>query len=254
MNIPIGIDRRIRVEWLQCAADSLIRGHAESEIRDELRAELEGYLSIGKSTVGRGSGEKTITNLIKIWVRVPKELQPLRDAGLEIIAASPKPNHLAVHWGMIMAVYPFWGEIAMHAGRLLRLQGAVSAEQTQRRLRETYGERTTVKDATRRVLRSMHDWAVLQETGTRGIYGAGKMLAVDNPRFVAWLAEAYLHARGKNAVPVNEMIDSPSLFPFQITPVHAEGIVAQSSRLDFIRHGLDANLIMLRHHGKVHKT
>ena len=96
------------------------------------------------------------------------------------------------------------------------------------------------------MLRSYLDWGVLQETGAKGIYSAGTTLAVEDSRLIAWLAEASLHARANGSAPLKDLIDSPSLFPFRIKPVHAESLVAASSRLDLLRHGLDDDLVMLR--------
>jgi hypothetical protein len=147
---------------------------------------------------------------------------------------------------MVMAVYPFWSGVATQTGRLLRLQGFAAAAHVQRRIREQYGERETVSRAARRVLRSYLDWGVLQETGAKGVYSAGTIFAVDDSRLIAWLAEASLHARANGSAPLKDLIDSPSLFPFRIKPVHAESLVAASSRLDLLRHGLDDDLVMLR--------
>jgi hypothetical protein len=96
------------------------------------------------------------------------------------------------------------------------------------------------------VLRSYLDWGVLQETGVKGIYSAGATLAIDDFRLIAWLAEASLHTRANGSAPLKDLIDSPSFFPFRIKPVHAESLVAASSRLDLLRHGLDDDLVMLR--------
>jgi hypothetical protein len=147
---------------------------------------------------------------------------------------------------MVMAVYPFWSDVAVQVGRLLRLQGSAAAAHVQRRVREQYGERETVSRAARRVLRSYLDWGVLQETGTKGIYTVGTALAVDDSRLIAWLAEASLHARANGSTPLKDLIDGPSFFPFRIKPVHAESLVAASSRLDILRHGVDDDLVMLK--------
>ena len=87
---------------------------------------------------------------------------------------------------------------------------------------------------------------MLQETGAKGVYSAGATLAVDDSRLIAWLAEAALHARANGSAPLQDLIGNPSLFPFRIEPVHAENLVAASSRLDLLRHGLDDDLVMLR--------
>ena len=138
----IGFNRRVDLKWLGYTVRLFTGGHDESKIHEELSAYLSSKLSIG-SSAKRGSREKTITLLLKTWVRVRPEIEPLRDDGLELLESLPKSQHLAVHWGMTMAAYPFWGEVAAVTGRLLRLQGTAAAVQIQRRVREIYGEKET---------------------------------------------------------------------------------------------------------------
>ena len=147
---------------------------------------------------------------------------------------------------MVMAVYPFWSGVATQVGRLLRLQGSAAAAHVQRRVREQYGERETV--SRRLAVCCVRIWtgACFRRPATKGIYTAGTTLAVDDSRLIAWLAEASLHARANGSAPLKDLIDSPSFFPFRIKPIHAESLVAASSRLDILRHGLDNYLIILR--------
>lgn len=202
-------------------------------------------MSIGGETQ-RGNREKIITILLKVWLNVPPELNALRVDGLELLKRLPRTDRIAVHWGMAMAVYPFWGAVAAHVGRLLRLQGTAAAAQVQRRLREHYGERDTVSRAARRVLRSFVDWGVLKETAEKGVYGQGVSRAIDHPQLIAWLVEAFLHAHPNGSVALRTVLDSTSLFPFRLSPMSADHLVAVSGRLDVLRHGLDQDLIMLR--------
>ncbi|MDP2799080.1 MAG: hypothetical protein Q8O60_04245, partial [Deltaproteobacteria bacterium] len=130
--------------------------------------------------------------------------------------------------------------------RLLKLQGSAAAAHVQRRVREQYGERETVSRRTRYVLRSYLDWGVLQEAGAKGVYSAVPSLAVDDTRLIAWLVEAFLQSRANGSFPLKDLLDSPSLFPFRLKPMHPESLVASSSRLDILRHGLDDDLVMLR--------
>src|SRR5690606_29559111 len=130
-------------------------------------------------------------------------------------------DHLLIHWGMVGAVYPFWMMVATHVGRLLRLQGSAAASQIQRRIREQYGERATVSVATRRVLRSFVDWGVLRDTESDGIYSAGIITPVQDLRLTVWLTEALLRASANDSVPLWDLVNSPSLFPFRIETVSA---------------------------------
>jgi hypothetical protein len=88
---------------------------------------------------------------------------------------------------------------------------------------------------------------VLKETGIRGIYKACAPAPVDDSPLIAWLVETALHARSNGSAPLKELLDSPCLFPFRLKTVQAEALVAASSSLDILHHGLDADLVMLRH-------
>ncbi len=246
----IGFSQRVRLEWLEQTANLILAGNDKAAVNEALQELLKDKVSVGGQAKGCNRN-KIISILRKIWVTTPEEILPLRNDALAFLStqsSSLSPHHLslAVHWGMVMAVYPFWSGVATQTGRLLRLQGSAAAAHVQRRVREQYGERETVSRAARRVLRSYLDWGVLQETGAKGIYSAGTTLAVEDSRLIAWLAEASLHARANGSAPLKDLIDSPSLFPFRIKPVHAESLVAASSRLDLLRHGLDNDLVMLR--------
>lgn len=241
----IGIDRLVRLEWLEKTASLFIAGNDAAEVGGMLKDDLKQCFKTKEGTV-RGSIDKTITVLLKVWIRVPPELRPLRDSGLELLKDLPRPDRLALHWGMIMAVYPFWAAVAEQAGRLLKLQGSVAAAHVQRRLRERYGERETVSRRVRYVLRSNVDWGVLSESERKGVYEAGKLHNIDEPRLITWLTEASLHATVNQSCSFRELIANPSLFPFRIKPLQADSVVASCPRMELLRHGLDDELVMLR--------
>jgi len=241
----IGFSQRVRLEWLEQTANLVLAGNDKTAVNDALQELLKDKVSVG-GQAERGNREKIITILLKAWLAVPSKLESLRVEGLELLKRLPRRDHLAIHWGMVMAVYPFWSSVAVQVGRLLRLQGSAAAAHVQRRVREQYGERDTVSRAARRVLRSYLDWGVLQESGTKGIYTVGTTLAVDDSRLIAWLAEASLHARANGSAPLKDLIDSPSFFPFRIKSIQADNLLKASPNLDVIRHGLDEDLVILK--------
>lgn len=247
----IGFSQRIRLEWLERTANLALAGNDMVSIYVALQDLLQDKLSVG-GNAKRGNREKAITILMKIWVRAPRHLHSLQRDGLKLLSSLPREDHIAVHWGMTMAVYPFWGAVAAHVGRLLRLQGYATHAEVKRRIQEQYGERPTVKDATRRVLRSMVDWQILQdarEPSARhvdGVYTQGISRTFDHAPLIAWLAEAFLHVCPNGCGSLSAILDSSSLFPFRLSPMSADQLVAISGRLDVLRHGLDQDLIMLR--------
>ncbi len=244
-HLQIGLDRVVRLKWLEQTSSLVLAGNDSATIRSILEEDLKDSFLSGNPRV-RGSLDKTVTILLRVWLNVPSELDFLRLHGLELLKHLPRTTHMAVHWGMVAAVYPFWANVAIQVGRLLMLQGSAAAVHVQRRVREQYGERETVSRRARYVLRSYVDWGVLGETGEKGIYIAGRSLVVDDPRLSAWLVEASLHARSNGAAPLKDVIGSPSLFPFRLKPIRAETLLAASANLDILRHSLDDDLVMLR--------
>lgn len=241
----IGLDRMVRIRWLKQTASLALAGNTAQEIKTILQSDMSGSFRSARTDV-RGSLDKTITILLKTWLTVPSEIEHLRTTGLALLRRLPESQRLAVHWGMVMAAYPFWSGVALQVGRLLRLQGTAAAAQVQRRVREQYGERETVSRRTRYVLRSYLDWGVLKEEKKKGIYSAGESYSVDDSYVIAFLIEAFLHSRDNRSGSLKEIVDSPSLFPFSIGLTHAERLLSASPRIEVIRHGLDNDLVKLK--------
>ena len=240
----VGISQRIRLEWLEAIANLTLAGQDREAVQGALNELLADKLSVNSRAV-RGSRHKTITILTKIWHNVPTELKALRDDGLERLPELDCAHRQAVHWGMTIAAYPFWGVVATQAGRLLRLQGTVSAAQVQRRMREQHGERQTVSRAAARVMRSFVDWGVLDDTKAKGVYVAGEQREVTDVQVAAWLAEALLRSSVRGGKP-SAVLRHPSLFPFRLPHVGASRLASQSRGLEALRHGLVGEALMLR--------
>ena len=243
-NGEVGFVQRVQLDWLDRTASLYAAGHTKDEIEEILQALLRDRLSIGSNSRS-GNRALTILILLKVWVVVPHGLESLRDEGLELLKQLPSKEHLVVHWGMVMAVYPFFQALAESVGRLLRLQGTVAASQVQRRMREQFGERSTVERATRRTLRCLIDWGVLKETEEKGIYQATSSMPIIDTKLAAWLIEASLIASGSASGTLRAITQTPALFPFTTESINIRELETHS-RLELLRQGLDEDVIMLR--------
>ncbi len=244
-NSRVGIDRIIRPEWLERAANLRLAGMDPSQARASLRGELEAVLGPHRPGVC-GTLQKTVSILSRVWLRPPGHLVALQERGLRLLAGVPSSLHLPFHWGMTMAVYPFWLSVAEHVGRSLNLRDVAVSSQVQRRMRERYGERETVARATRRILRSFVKWVVLRDTDRRGFYSRGRSVLVDDARLAAWLLECLLWARGSTSATLSGLLADPSLFPFSVEHFPVGQIVAHSEGLDVAGEGLEGGVIALR--------
>lgn len=241
----IGFSQRVRLEWLDRTANLILAGNDKGAINGVLQEFLKDKVSIG-GQAERGNREKIITILMKTWLTVPSELEVLRDEGLSLLKRLSRSDHLAIHWGMVTAVYPFWSEVAQQVGRLLRLQGTATAAHVQRRVREQCGERETVSRATRRILTSFRDWGVLSEGKSKGIYVKANTLNITHPALIPWLFQASLCSRRVSTADLNDLLENPALFPFHIDKAVASKALGASHGVEIIQHGLNERMVVLR--------
>lgn len=240
----IGYNRTVKLRWLDETLDLFVAGMPDADIYEALSERLKDELSVG-STAQRGSREKTITLLMKTWVRVPPPVQELRKAGIHLLQGVRRADRLPLHWGMTMAVYPFWRVVADVTGRLFRLQGTAAPMQVQRRVKELLGEREAVARSARYVLRAFADWGVIVDASKQGEYSPADPCQIADPELAAWLLEAAVVSTPEGVADFRSLVNSPCLFPFQISRLVPEQLAA-SSRLEVIRHGLEETFVRIR--------
>lgn len=237
--------QRIRYQWLVKVSNLLLAGMTSDQIKLEISDYLMKWLPKSGSKE-RSSRDKAATIIFRTWISPDNYLCDLRNDGLKLLEAVHADEKLAVHWGMIMATYPFWADVADSVGRLLRLQGSIETSQIKRRIKELYGDREVVSRATRNVISSFVDWGVLRETSLKGAYNPGKQCPIYDTRVIAWLVEASLHACVDGSAVLKELLDSPSIFPFRLAHISAENVASVSPRVNMLRQGFDDDLIILK--------
>jgi len=93
----VGVDRRIKLEWLEYTASLVLAGNSKKDVVAALHDRLKDTLAGGGSS-GRGCRQKTITALVRVWMNPPSNLSQFRDSGLELLGRIPASEHLTVHW------------------------------------------------------------------------------------------------------------------------------------------------------------
>ena len=209
----IGFDRKIRLSWLDATADWAAQGLSTGAIRTRLDRFLDGQVAGSGPHSARG---KTMTVLTHVWVLVPETLVQLRDDGLKFLDGLSGRNRLPLHWGMCLATYPFFRDVAETTGRLLALQGRVALSQIVRRTTESWGSRSTVARSTQRVVRSFVAWDVLGETRERGVFVPATKITVADRELGPWLLEASMANSNQGEYPLPELANAAFLFPFDL--------------------------------------
>lgn len=206
MSAPrIGFDRFISVEW----ATTALKVRAGTAQLDDLEAVLE---AAGLGTAAR---TKTRTVLNRLWLEPRLELKSYADRGAAIFKAHPDVPAAAMHWGMAVATYPFFGKVAELIGRLSALQGDCASAEIHRRMSETYGEREGTYRMTNMVMQSQANWGAVKrvEKGKRILRLPPAV--VENDELTIWLIEAAVRNAGRPlAIPSLQSL--PVLFPFNL--------------------------------------
>lgn len=238
----IGFDRKVQLAWLDATAYWAAQGLSVPEIRSRLEELLAAEVAGGSY---RGAREKTITVLLHIWVLVPDNLVPLRDDGLRLLRGLSGHDRMPLHWGMCMASYPLFRDVAATTGRLLAVQGTAVLSQITRRMAGVWGDRSTLIRAVQRILRSLVLWGALLETSDRGIFAPAPRRPVkDSARLSPWLLEASILNSGRRAHSLQSLLTSTALFPFALN-ANSQDILT-NPRLELHRQDLDEHLVLLK--------
>lgn len=235
MSRIIGFDRRLRLSWLDLTAGLCQEGLEFDAVAEKLDRQLADEIE------GDEARRKTITVLKRIWVTVPAPSEPFRDQALELAASVDPEERLCVHWGMALLAYPFFRDVAATVGQLGRLQGRMSLAQVERRMVESWGERTTLVRATQRLIRSFVDWGIMEDTNELGVYELAPVRRTENQNLALWLLDCAVVSNEADQMPLAELGQLTYLFPFDLPPFLSE--VRRSERFKISRQGLDLEMI-----------
>lgn len=207
----LGFDRPLELGWLDAVADRVALGGSTEEVRAFAYRLLDGVVSGTTFNSNRG---KTVTVLCHIWSSVPESCEALRDRAASALRSSSKEARLGIHWAMMVATYPFFGDLAEHTGRLVSLQGNANLGQLTRRMREGWGDRATLRAIVQRLVRSMATWGVLQPAQEKGVFQAtGRSLRMPSLHAELLLEALLVHRRG-GSIRVEQALRHPMFFPF----------------------------------------
>ncbi|MBL3593367.1 MAG: hypothetical protein JMJ93_07635 [Synergistaceae bacterium] len=242
----IGIKQTIRLEWLHKTANLILAGMDAQAIRRELHAYLAERKGSG-SECERGETSRTqvVNMLMKIWVSPDAGLSAFRNRALAFLEEQPSMA-LAVHWGMISAVYPFWFNVARQTGRLLALQDQVTQTQIINRMKEQYGDRQTVSRYARYAIRSFVAWGALKDSEAKGCYEKAAPVSIAEPNLAILMIESALLATPEAKSAMELFVNNPAFFPFQLPVMTGDFVSQRSDRIDVVRYGLDNELLKLK--------
>ncbi|MDR0561446.1 MAG: hypothetical protein LBG73_02010 [Spirochaetaceae bacterium] len=240
----IGIKQVIRLEWLQKAADSVIAGMSEKDIRSELEEYLKDKSGSG-AALNRAEYTKSIavSLLMNTWVSPRKDLIPLRDAALDRLKNNGDDAPVC-HWLMYAGAYPFWFNICGVFGSLFSLQNQIIKKQIMSRIYEVYGERSTIERCSRYAIRTLAAWGLVKDQGKSGTYEKYEPKTIESPALVSLILESALHVLPERKSSLTLLMSSPAFFPFRLPQIDGGALAQENPRL--VQEQLDQEYIGLR--------
>ena len=234
----IGFDRMIKAEWLDAIAGKMQTEKDVKKVREYLHDLLKNEHPAFEAR------RKTITVLMRIWYFVPQEQVYMRDRALQMIDKMDSQGRLLIHWGMILLAYPFFRDIVTITGDLFALQGEFSVSQVFRKMERSWGQRTTARRATQRVIRSLCEWGVINETIEQGVYVPSvkvENLATD---LELWFVEAVLRSGNAEFVAFEQLHNMSFAFPFSLSVSISD--LFESGKFEISRQGLNREIIAIK--------
>lgn len=237
MSAVIGLDRRIKKDWLDATLDRLDKGDSADSVRSYLHDLL------ADEHPGKSSRTKSIGIIMRIWVSVQKDRISLRDRAVKLLPVITSQERLWLHWGMAGLAYPFFRDTADIIGRLLGLQENFTPAQVQARLVKEWGDRTITKRASQQVINIMLDWGAIQNNSTAGHFVSSPQKQSGSAELQLWLLEAILLASESKEIEAQQLLALPVSFPFSVTVGLPE--IRTSEQFEVHREGLDTNMISI---------
>lgn len=236
----LGFDRQIKKEWLDVTMELLTEGKSTQHIREM----QERFMAL--DLPGKDSRRKTRLVISRMWLDNNTKLVPLRKRALEILKENPEIDTRVFHWGMSIATYPFFRDIATIIGKLIALQGNFKVSQVHDRISKIWGERSTLTRACSRVIQTMLMWKIIESTKESKTYATIKKprIAVVRKHVAQWLIHSLLLSRESGSVAFEEIGRSPELFPFSIE-IGLDSLVV-SNMIEISHRGIKTDFISLK--------
>jgi hypothetical protein len=213
MDKGIGLDRTIRLTWLDAAAAFC----GESDDQAVVRARLEPI--VAQDLEGIDARRKTIDILINIWLKNQALAPALYARAVDHFQHTQVPgDRLWLHYGLTLTYFSFFRECVAVIGQVSRYQDTVTNKMLKQRMISARGHLGALERSVERTVASLRDWQVLTASDKRYAYApARQAFSASGPGLEVWLLACALYAHPAEELPFVDLLRLPELFPFRFT-------------------------------------
>lgn len=237
MDKGIGFSRTIMLDWLDATASKCIEGVEIADIRQQLASTISG------SVQGVEAQRKTIDVLIAIWIKTEATAPKIRKQALETFPTlTSSEERMWLHYGMTLVCYPFFRKCVAVIGQINRTADSITRKMIKDRIAGDYGHLGALDRSVERIMASILDWGVLANTDQEKKYRVVTPSYSSTINLQTWLLTCALFSHPSEAIPFDDLIHLPELFPFRFT-VNVDNL-RRDSRFELQRQG--GGLVMVR--------
>lgn len=155
---------------------------------------------------------KTKKCLTRVWLNPPDRAADMIDWGRSF--EGPPEMMSVLHYGAILATFPFAGTVARVIGQGLRTDGRIAASDARAQVRRIVGDRPSVDVAARKSYKTLCNLGILRQEG-QGLIQHPDIPTV--PLTLApWIAHSILLTRGAESLPMSSLLAAPELLGLKL--------------------------------------
>lgn len=152
-SIGMVLDRALTIDLL----DTALR--IATEHRDDPAARQLLGVALKDLVTPQEAENKTKKVLTHVWVAPPVDARAMIEWAIG--HQDQFPDRRALHYGALLATFPFFGSIAAAVGRQIRIDGAADRRTVRTHARVTFGEREFIDAGASKSLRTMRNLGIL---------------------------------------------------------------------------------------------
>jgi hypothetical protein len=160
---------------------------------------------------------KTKKVLTRVWVVPPDNAQDMITWAID--RQDKFLDRRALHYGALLAAYPFFGSIAATVTRQIRINGTADRRAIRTFARSTFGQREYIDAGASKILATMRNLRIL-DGPKDGPYKIGARLEVP-ASFSAWFLHALILTRQVESARVTDLSGAAELAPLHVTAATA---------------------------------
>lgn len=194
------LDRGLTLEQLDLAYDIAVADPDPKTNRRRLTMALRDLVSEQEA---EGKTKKCLT---RVWLNPPPEAaEMIAWAREQTLPRSARP---VLHFGALLATFPFVGAVARVIGQHLQTEGSVEAAVVRAEVRRALGDRSSVDVAARKTYTTLRNLGVFEQRS--------QLLVPTIPLVIpdslgAWIAHAVLLTRRADSLQLTSLASAPEL-------------------------------------------